>query len=289
MYEFLVKIGETKERYPIQYHDNGEATVDNESEKEKWVLTTPFIRYKSYDSLKDDLVWDLSGAYCAIIIVHLMERCDLPPEVGDVDAGVISFNAVLRNWEETDACKEIKTTLSSLTLDYKITRIIGMACGPFTKTSQYNGSSRSAIQNAFLVSLKKLLEESHLGSDDVNCYAQDPAYSQTDQAILNRSGIEVMDDPDGFLQIDDTSLVFSCGPNICVKEVVTEIARPTILMWCAVRDESPKHRMTDPDSPRVREMINNEYDRFPFPEDNGDNFTTMAIYVKKTARVSLAD
>ncbi|KAL4887622.1 hypothetical protein BJY04DRAFT_212651 [Aspergillus karnatakaensis] len=288
VHDCRVKTGEISENYPIEYNQNGEPTLNREGELEKWVLKEPRIRYRSYDSMIDDMQrgYGLSWSYCTITIVHPMERCDLPLEVGDLDAGRQFFNAALQDWEASDTWKEIKGTLLSLALRHEIGNIIGMASGTFTASSRSGGSSRSAVQNAFLVTLKKLLQDSHLGTGHVDCYAQDPAYSQRDQTILAESDIQVVEDPDGFLHVDDTSLVFSCAPNICVKEVITDIARPTILIWCAVSDEPPTLSITDPDSPRVQEMIRTEYDRLPWPEDDGGNFTAMAIYVKKSARTS---
>ncbi|KAF4214640.1 hypothetical protein CNMCM8980_008166 [Aspergillus fumigatiaffinis] len=110
-------------------------------------------------------------------------------------------------------------------------------------------------------------------------------YSNTDRLVLEKSEVKVLEDPGGFLEMDDASLVFSCSPNICVKEIVADIARPSILIWCTVKEEDPEHALTDPDSPRVREMIRTCYDQFPFPEDHDDNFTCMTIYVKKQCQV----
>ncbi|KAL5338627.1 hypothetical protein BJX70DRAFT_366300 [Aspergillus crustosus] len=290
MYQHPVRIGVSKDYYPsFSASDDKEGSVQ-EDKIERWVLSTPCIYYTGYESLIRDLDDDLTRAYCPILIAHVMTRCgEVAEEVENVEGAIKSFDTTLRGWEGSETWREIKDTLIRLDLTYKIPKIIGMACGEFTITSRSEGSPRSsrrsAVQNAFLVTLSTLLQESGLGTTSVACYAQDPAYSPTDQAVLQSHGIEVVDDPDGFLRIDDTSLVFSCSPNICVKQIVTEIARPTILIWCSVDTTQPASRTTDPDSPRVREMIQKEYDVFPFPEDDRDDFTTMAIYVKKAARV----
>ncbi|KAL3474629.1 hypothetical protein BJX99DRAFT_260229 [Aspergillus californicus] len=289
--EFTVRTGDSKETYDWDTDGNN---PEAEPKKVIRVFGAPQIYYTSYEGLKRNLEWSLSRAYLSIGIAHLLLETDgsdesAEAEAVEVDAGVESFNAILGEWEASDAWKEIKTTLLSLDLQSKIHKVVGMASGWFTATSTFKGSKRSAIQNALLVTLKKALQESHLGTDDVPCYAQDPAYSKTDDAVLAKSGVEVVEDPEGFLQIDDNSLVFSCSPNICVKQIVAEIARPLVLIWCEVEEEEPKVPTTDPNSPRVREMIATEYDKLPFPDDDNTYFTSMAIYVKKEARVSQRD
>ncbi|EAL87725.1 hypothetical protein KXW29_004631 [Aspergillus fumigatus] len=61
--------------------------------------------------------------------------------------------------------------------------------------------------------------------------------------VLEKSDIKVLEDPEGFLEMDDASLVFSCSPNICVKEIVVDIARPLALIWCTVKDKDPEHAL----------------------------------------------
>jgi hypothetical protein len=236
-----------------------------------------------------------------------MTRVDQEPEPEPGNENIHSaleyLHTNLRDWEGSEAWKDIKFTLSSLNLNSRIAKVIGMACGAFTPTLESQGRRRSAVQHAFLLTLKELLQESNLGTAEVACYAQDPGYSQTDRLVLEKSDIKVLEDPEAFLEMDDASLVFSCAPNICVKEIVADIARPLVLIWCTVEEEDPENlqyvfsrpwwpwlvnvgNRTDPDSPRVREMIRTCYDQFPFPEDHGDNFSRMTIYVKRQCRVS---
>ncbi|KAL4866926.1 hypothetical protein BDV12DRAFT_198653 [Aspergillus spectabilis] len=288
VYKYNVHTGKVREHHPYEFDENGLGREDKTREKERWIFDPPLIRYNAYSHLKQDLSWNLEKAYVSMGVVHYMTLLkDEPPDaLPDVEVGLDSFNATLEQWERGEAWGEIKSTLLSLELRGKITNIIGMASGRFTAAHNERASRRSTIQNGFLVLLKKTLEESHLGTDNVPCFAQDPAYSLNDREILSRSGLDVVDDPDGFLHTDDTSLVFSCAPNICVKEVITDISRPLILIWCEVGDEPRKESCTDPDSPRVIEMIKTEYDKLPFPKDDGDDFSSMAIYVKKAARVT---
>lgn len=65
----------------------------------------------------------------------------------------------------------------------------------------------------------------------IKCYAQDPIYNDSDIGALASLDITVLDDPDGFLQLDEETAVISIAPNICVKQVVTELSRPALIFW----------------------------------------------------------
>ncbi|PKX89884.1 uncharacterized protein P174DRAFT_425049 [Aspergillus novofumigatus IBT 16806] len=262
IYEWPVKTGDIK---PLWEPDDDMG----EEKRVQWVLTTPHISYRSFTGLKDLLEYSLSQAYCSVAIQHWMTRVGQEPEpepLGDLNSGLEFLDTTLRGWEGSEPWRDIKSTLSSLNLNTKIAKVIGMACGSFTPTLERCGSRRSAVQHALLLTIKSFLQEYNLGTSEVACYVQDPGYSKTDRLVLEQSDIKVLEDPEGFLEMDDASLVFSCNPNICVKEIVADIARPSILIWCTVKEEDPEHALTDPDSPRVREMIRTCYDQFPFPK-----------------------
>ncbi|GIK01975.1 hypothetical protein Aspvir_006018 [Aspergillus viridinutans] len=236
IYEWLVKIGDIKTHFEPDGDTGEEKSVE-------WVLTTPQISYRSFEDLKRLLEYSLSRAYCSVGIAHRMIRVGQEPEpepLGNLNSGLEFLDTILRDWEGSEAWSGIKSTLSSLNLNTKIAKVIGMACGTFTPTLECPGSRRSAVQHALLLTLTSFLQESNLGTGEVACYVQDPGYSKTDRLVLEKSDIKALEDPEGFLEMDDASLVFSCGPNICVKEIVADIARPSILIWCTVKEEDPE-------------------------------------------------
>ncbi|KAF9895137.1 hypothetical protein FE257_000039 [Aspergillus nanangensis] len=280
VYQYKVKVGEKRSSYCM---DIDPETGDG-SETEQlvhYVMGLPIPKYTPIQHLKDNLTHgSLESAYCSLSIANRMHCLDQHENSLDrLEDSLELFNSSKRAWEQSDSWKQIQTTLSTVRLPTKIRKIVGMACGPFAIQSAYPGVPRSAVQHAFLLTLKKYLMENDMACDEIPCYAQDPAYTEADHRVLGTYDIEVVDDPRGFLELDHDSVLFCCAPNIAVKQVVTDIARPAILIWCKVEDADPdpEYRYTDPDSSRVRKMINEGYDEFPFPDD--DNFTCMRIYV----------
>ncbi|KAL4930382.1 SRR1 family protein [Aspergillus undulatus] len=129
---------------------------------------------------------------------------------------------------------------------------------------------------------------------EIKCYAQDPAYNDVDMTLLRSIGIEPLDDPKGFLEIDEHTLVFSVSPNVPVKQIVADVAWPGAMIWNTVAREEEvtqwekKERdgeefwvvpfTTDPDSPRVRDMVQH-YASVPL-RDSDEYFGDLTIYVR---------
>lgn len=90
-------------------------------------------------------------------------------------------------------------------------------------------SYNAAFQHALLLTLQHFLQKS--SSHEITCIVQDPAYTDTDISALYSHGIEILKDPEGFIQADDSSLVFACAPDVPVRQIVADIARPAVLMW----------------------------------------------------------
>jgi hypothetical protein len=72
------------------------------------------------------------------------------------------------------------------------------------------------------------------GGQEIKCYAQDPVYDEIDKEFLTSIGIAPLDDPKGFLAVDQQTLVFSVSPNVPVKQIITDLQRPAAMVWNTV-------------------------------------------------------
>lgn len=44
----------------------------------------------------------------------------------------------------------------------------------------------------------------------------------------------MIEDPRGWLEVDEHSILLSIAPNVPVKEIIADIARPAAIIWCRV-------------------------------------------------------
>lgn len=61
--------------------------------------------------------------------------------------------------------------------------------------------------------------------------------TSVDRDVLADIGFEMIDDPRGWLEIDERSVVLSVAPNVPVKEIIADTARPAIVIWSRVKND----------------------------------------------------
>lgn len=142
------------------------------------------------------------------------------------------FSTALREWETTKTCEILKSTLKLSQPSFQVSKIVGFACGTLDH-------ERTLFQHAMLLTLRDLFSKDEETSEvtAIPCYAQDPIYDETERSVLEKAGITVLEDPEGFLQVDESTVVVSIAPNISVRQIIADIARPALLIWDVVRGE----------------------------------------------------
>jgi hypothetical protein len=139
------------------------------------------------------------------------------------------------------------------------------------------------MQHAVVETIAKLLKKKHSGS--VICYAQDPAYDDNAKEILR--SIERVDDPGGFLKVDENTLIISICCQIPVKQIIADVKYPGAMLWHTVypeaHDELEWPQPADPDYSRVRTMIQHYHqEMFPRSQEIFSCRTDLSIYVRKS-------
>ncbi|RAK99906.1 uncharacterized protein BO80DRAFT_476883 [Aspergillus ibericus CBS 121593] len=188
-----------------------------------------------------------------------------------------------------DALRNVQQQLSSPLREGDKIRIIGYD-GVKVKWEPLGKADMLPDEEGLEYYVVSLLERDAGGTAEhkLPCYIQDPAYNEIDKEALTEHGMQVVNDPQGYLEVDESSVVFSCASNVAVKEIITELARPAIIIWVKVEEsdietgdepEDDFYASTDPVTPRVFDMLRNCYNTYAFLPDT--NFCEMAVYVRK--------
>ncbi|KAI9770346.1 MAG: hypothetical protein M1839_003223 [Geoglossum umbratile] len=227
--------------------------------------------------------------YCSLRVSHHMklrnkttkEPVDKVPTRSREEAEEF-FKTMRQEWEASKPCKQLRSALAS-TKTCRISKIVAFALASIAESHSERSARRSAFQHALVLTLQDIFSKANPGK--TVCYAQDPIYTETDNSVLGGFGITILDHPRAFLEVDDSSVVVSCSPNLAVKQIVSELARPAVLIWDGF--DLPKSEIleTDPSSPRVKKMIHNSYDELEFPGDV-DDFGGLVILVRRAAASS---
>lgn len=127
------------------------------------------------------------------------------------------FDHVIQQWKMSGYCEKLQYNLAQMNKPVALDKIVGVACNSLAWGTDPN--RRSMEQYALLLTL-----QSHL-SPGRQCYIQDPAYSQADKEVLEPMGFTILDDPEAFLMMNESSIVISISANVPVKQIVADICR----------------------------------------------------------------
>lgn len=125
----------------------------------------------------------------------------------------------------------LKTFLGPVLL--RCNKSVAFGLGSVSGPIRIDRDNRSAYQHALLHTLRDMVASLFTANvaSHIDCYAQDPIYSDTDKAVLQRYGICPVDDPEGFLEVDQATAVISISPNIPVRGVIADLALPVVMIW----------------------------------------------------------
>ncbi|CAJ2514328.1 Uu.00g024470.m01.CDS01 [Anthostomella pinea] len=70
------------------------------------------------------------------------------------------------------------------------------------------------------------------GANEVQLMAQDPDYTEQTKEILEKNGFTIVGQfgAGGFAEIDEESVVFSAFVEAPLKQIIADIARPTVII-----------------------------------------------------------
>lgn len=147
------------------------------------------------------------------------------------------FEKHRQDWNETEMCKNLIKLLDSSAAHLEITKVVAVSLGCLTypRNPDQDRPGRQAYQHALVLTLRDWLKKEN-GVAKVPSYVQDPEYVDIDRALLAAHEVEVIEDPMAWLEMDDYSIVVSIASNVPTKEIITDVARPAVVIWNKVGD-----------------------------------------------------
>ncbi|KAE8153567.1 hypothetical protein BDV25DRAFT_136686 [Aspergillus avenaceus] len=262
--------------------------IDSDDDEAQNANVPPGIMYISSVEMRMDMVRQREIHCASLCSVRLCHPHFGIPKVKNTQTYAMEdihmveklLNFSILEWEECKVYRKVQRVLKTVGGMHRINKIIGFACGSISSLNRYR-ATRSTWQHALLLTVKATLERYNEG--EITCYAQDPAYTEVDEAMLSKVGIKVLKDPDGLLEADDSSVVVACRPSFPLKEIIADNARPAILIWdrIGVEGRTPYYRnwSRNPDTARVKAFKKGYYE-YKFGLDF-IHFACMAIYSRR--------
>lgn len=140
-----------------------------------------------------------------------------------------AFQDVEQKLRASEYQERLQVALNTLNVPFVLDKIVALALGPLILGPQVCDSGM--IQHALASVLHSSLLQRGILSVTSKRYVQDPAYTQKDRDVLRPEGFTILDDPQAFLVLDESSIIVSINPDIPVKQIVADICRPGIIIW----------------------------------------------------------
>ena len=136
------------------------------------------------------------------------------------------YDTFLQQWKRSPAYADLRKVFQKQPA-VPIRKIVCFALGSLDIVN--NESPASFIQHAAAAMFAAQLGKP---GHPLKVFAQDPLYRQEDEEVLRSIGITAVADPQGFLEVDESSLVISILPNIPVRQIIADLGtRPAAIIW----------------------------------------------------------
>ncbi len=103
------------------------------------------------------------------------------------------------------------------------------------------------FQNAIMCFVRDVLEARRRQrggtrpNSEISCFVQNDAYQDIDARFHPVCGIRLLDNPLGFLEVDETTSVVAINPYLPVRQIITDIARPAVMIVSKLEEQMQWH------------------------------------------------
>lgn len=159
-----------------------------------------------------------------------------------------SLDTVMAEWDSSLHIQHL-TDIFTTPGAPRITKIVAFALGSIALDSRHPSPTESLHQHAMAIHLGRRL--------CCPVFLQDPVYMPLEVTLFSSLGATILPNPEGLLEMDDDTLVISIYPDVPIRQMVADIARPAAMIWNRVTGDKMKmrHNWTDPESGRLVKMM----------------------------------
>jgi hypothetical protein len=194
---------------------------------------------------------NVNCAYRGRDVVSKVSLPDFIPR--GLDEVTTRFDNALSVWDCSKPAEEFRAYLKASEANIpRIKKIVAFGGHSMARSGIAVNPNRFFMQHILILEIRNFLRKAGQQSIPIQCYAQDPMYTDTDRDLLGAHGIVVLNSPVGFLEVDNESVVLSHLPNCPVREIVSDICRPAMMIWDAVDCENSAyvHEVVIADEPK---------------------------------------
>lgn len=148
------------------------------------------------------------------------------------------FQSYRDTWLQSSTCSNLSRILESAKSIMTVDKVGGLSIRlNFEKRPERgyrNAESCTNTQHAAALTIADILNKS---PSTFPILAQDPEYCDLDEQLVSKLGITIVEDPKGFLAVDDKTSVISVACNVPQNQIIADLARPAGILWNTIEEE----------------------------------------------------
>jgi hypothetical protein len=147
----------------------------------------------------------------------------------DHDIGIL-FGCWRKDWIGSKTRRSVLQAFDKIPIEKRtmVKKIIAFGCGPMGDILQLENSYSMGCMAA-IEKHSMLMDLCEIFKPDV-CYVQDPRYYPPwDKTLLQSLGLEVLDEPAGFAEMDESTLVVAVNPEFPLPQIITDLTTPAMV------------------------------------------------------------
>ncbi|KAI4666768.1 uncharacterized protein J4E79_002808 [Alternaria viburni] len=166
------------------------------------------------------------------ILIDSGQRVEELGDVNDFSQLMAMLDLSKRLWRKSHLRSHLLDSVQKLKHTARISNIVCIGLGTLhtLDPNKNNPIIQHVVASALAQYLTRMYEAEGMPLEKpIRIIAQDPAYTLRDRQILSKLPvpIEVVTDPEGFLAINESSLVYSAFAMVPVKQIVADLAAAT--------------------------------------------------------------
>jgi hypothetical protein len=136
-------------------------------------------------------------------------------------------------WFKSAEFKKLTSCMNLYKLD-TITKVVCFGLGDLSRDEWYfpEDGPRAALQHAAAMTVARLVKEKT--GNSVLLYSQEPYYFEPVKQVVKEQGFMVYEgagcSTHGYVDVDENTIVVSISPNVPVRSIIADIARPAVMI-----------------------------------------------------------
>ncbi|KAL9633532.1 MAG: hypothetical protein Q9204_003356 [Flavoplaca sp. TL-2023a] len=222
-------------KYILHAEDDGHFTItlDGRVVDDNHYLTADDIyKYMGYSlGYPVNLDWNIKPGRKAGCFDAKPRGCFVPYIDRSLEEIETGFEEVRKQWNVSKAKLQVQKHMSRIIEDHRhrLERVVSFGTGSFQSVAD-DSRRATSFQVLAMLTMLESINEGRPQEELARCFSQDPAYSDYDKKFLRSIGVEPVEDPQGFLLVNNDSVVCLWRTEDYVGRKVSERPWPAVLI-----------------------------------------------------------